>query len=62
MIKKFIKAITGKRDIVKSDEENRELCQMALFGFKLLSSWTSKVTELVGLVNVNYFNNELTNI
>ena len=47
----FVKVITTQREAPRTDDENRELCDLALRGLQLLSSWNVRVMELVRIKN-----------
>ena len=36
-----------QREHPRTDEENRQLCDLALRGLQLISSWNARVMELV---------------
>ena len=42
-----LQATTTKRESPRTDEENKELTDLALRGLQLLSAWTQQVLELV---------------
>ena len=44
--------ITTRRDAPRTDEENKELCELALRGLQLLASWTGRVIDLVRLQSI----------
>ena len=42
----FVQVITTQREHPRRDAENKELCDLALRGLQLLSSWNARIMEL----------------
>ena len=42
--------ITTQRETPRTDDENRELCDLALRGLQIISQWNVKVMELVRIL------------
>lgn len=45
----LVQVITTQRELTRTDEENRELTDLALQGLQLLSSWNVRIMELVSV-------------